>query len=150
MQTNFQARLLQFLNEKKRNQGFTLIELLVVIIIIGILSAVALPTFLNQAGKARQAGAESIIGALNRAQQAYRVEDGVFTDAYTSLDVGYSSAPDAEGYTFPGTMSASADLVRIPVTSANTSDQPNLCGAANLSTTGIDESNSAGTAACPF
>jgi len=148
MQTTFQARLIQFLNQKKRNQGFTLIELLVVIIIIGILSAVALPTFLNQAGKARQAGAESIIGALNRSQQAYRVEAGQFSNTYSNLEVGYSAAPTSDGYTFPANMGASTTEASIPVTSANTDDQPHLCGQANLSTTGIDESNGSATAAC--
>merc|ERR1712224_320896 len=47
-------------------KGFTLVELMIVIVIVGILSAVALPNFLSQTDKARGAEGKSLTSdALN-------------------------------------------------------------------------------------
>ena len=86
--------LLQKKTEKQSESGFTLIELLVVIIIIGILSAIALPTFLGQANKARVSGAKTNLGAINRAQQTYRIENGAFSSSLSNLDIGVSDTDD--------------------------------------------------------
>ena len=88
MKTEFKAKFLQHVAKKRKEEGFTLIELLVVIIIIGILSAIALPSFLNQANKAKQSEAKTYIGSMNKAQQAYFVEKSKFTTSITQLGVG--------------------------------------------------------------
>ncbi|MEH1890687.1 MAG: type IV pilin-like G/H family protein [Nostoc sp.] len=91
MKTELKAKFIQHILAKKNgDEGFTLIELLVVIIIIGILSAIALPSFLNQANKAKQSEAKTYIGSLNKGQQAYFTEKGSF-GALVDLGVGIKS-----------------------------------------------------------
>ncbi|KAM3097762.1 type IV pilin-like G/H family protein [Phormidesmis sp. 146-35] len=106
MKSELKAKFLQHLIAKKEDKGFTLIELLVVIIIIGILSAIALPSFLNQANKAKQSEARQYVGTLNRAQQAYFLESSTFATSITSLakpvkgdTTNYRYADDGDRFT---------------------------------------------------
>ena len=67
--TSLNSKLqLALINRKKgRNileKGFTLVELMIVIVIVGVLSAVALPNFLNQTNKAKATECTSKIGAI--------------------------------------------------------------------------------------
>ena len=101
MKTEFKTKFIQHILNKKEDKGFTLIELLVVIIIIGILSAIALPSFLNQANKARESEAKQYIGSTNRAQQAYFLEKSAFTTDYGLLGLGVSLTTKNYTYEIP-------------------------------------------------
>lgn len=68
------------------DRGFTLIELIVVILVLGILTAIAVPVFMSQQASAQDSAATSDLVNYRKAMITYSVEnDGAYTNNVASL-----------------------------------------------------------------
>ena len=91
----------------KDEGGFTLIELLVVILIIGILAAIAIPSFISQKDKAGDASAKSFARNMQTAEETYFTDNNKYTAVMADLitiepvlaDAPSSTAPTAAALT---------------------------------------------------
>ena len=87
---------------EKRQEGFTLIELLVVILIIAILSAIAIPVFLNQREKGWRSQAVSDMRNAATAVESYAADSA---GSYAGVNGTNESSPEllTEGFR-PGSL----------------------------------------------
>ena len=77
----------------KEESGFTLIELLIVLVIIGILLAIAVPSYLGFKDRASKAAAQANVRSAVPAVEAYYADTG----HYTNMTATTGDAPDTGG-----------------------------------------------------
>ena len=74
---------------QREEQGFTLIELLVVVVILGILTAIAVPSYLSFQGRSKDAAAKADLRVLLPSVESYFADN----NDYTSMN--FNALPDA-------------------------------------------------------
>jgi type IV pilus assembly protein PilA len=118
----------KFRRRVEEEKGFTLIELLVVILIIGILAAIAIPSFINQKGKASDAAAKTQARTAQTAAETIATDNnGAYNNVTlatlqsteptlsdtSSATLSVPTAPTATTYVVSSTSNTTSDWFQI-------------------------------------
>lgn len=106
------------MNSFKRPAGFTLIELMITVAVIGILAAIAYPSYTEYVTRAKRADGKAALLQVQLAEEKWRANH---TSYGSSTDIGITTSPDghyaiaisgtpnAASYTFTATPSDFTD-----------------------------------------
>ena len=75
------------MREIRRREGFTLIELMIVVALIGILAAIAIPSFMGYQARSRRAESFSNLAAIAVLQKGGAATTGSYFDSGNALDI---------------------------------------------------------------
>jgi type IV pilus assembly protein PilA len=143
--------------------GFTLSEVMVTIVIVGILSSIALPSYVNQVNRSRQNEAASTISQIQTTIASYADEFGVLPTSWSELndtsavmtDAGPATKDNFQAITLAGgyynvAISNTDNLFTI---TATREDEPNLnviaCVNLTNGASGINQGTQNATALAP-
>lgn len=96
---------------RKRMRGITLIELMIVVLIVGMLAAVAVPSYRDYAARAKRTEAKSALLNLATNQERFYINNNRFTQDMTQL--GFSADPyitDSQSYSVEVTAASATDF----------------------------------------
>jgi type IV pilus assembly protein PilA len=129
--------MLYRLRQRSRDEGgFTLIELLVVILIIGILAAIAIPSFLNQKGKAYDASAKELARTAETTAETIATDNGGSyanvgqAELHTYEKLLLTTAAEAGNNAWLSAASGTATTYTVTATAANSGDEFTIAKAA--------------------
>lgn len=120
---------------RHKTKGFTLIELMITVAIIGILAAIAYPSYMESVMKSRRADAKSALLDGTQAMEKYYTENSKYTGATIGTVVPSSSTDGYYTLSFSVAPSAAAfTLQATPTTKGK--QNTDKCGNFTLSSTG--------------
>lgn len=114
---------------RNRTRGFTLLEIMIVVVVVGVLAAIALPSYEIQMRKSRRASAQSHLMDIAARQQQFLLDQRQFATSVSALNM--TTPADVSSY------------YTITVTPDNTATPPTF--SASAAPTGSQASDPAGT-----
>jgi len=138
-----------------RQRGFTLVELVIVMVVAAILTAIAVPMYLNQVRESRRTDARSALLDLAGREERYFATNNAYTNS--SVNLGYTTT--AQGNVWPQTVGSGYYQIAAPTLAAgpppsysvtatpiSTQTADTACTSLTVTSTGAETSTGTGSA----
>lgn len=127
-------------------RGFTLIELMITVAVVGILAAIAYPSYQEYILRSRRAEAQSLLGEAAARQERWRAQNGSYTTTVANLRLAYGDKSEHGFYTLTMDRVAGDGGYTLTATRSASQAADKRCGNFSLNAVGI-KGVSAGTVA---
>lgn len=139
-------------NFKKSNSGFTLVELMIVVLIVGIISVIAVPSYMDMIRSSNRADAKAVLNdvahRLQRCFTTYSAYNSGDCAVAGSITGGNSVDSEKSYYTVTGVLAAASfDLTALPV-AGKTQSKDSECLSLTLDEAGTRGATGSNTAEC--
>ncbi|HEY3077254.1 MAG TPA: type IV pilin protein [Burkholderiales bacterium] len=105
----------------RSGRGFTLIEVMIVVAIIGILSAIAYPSYQNHVRKGKRSAAQSFMMTVASRQELYLLDNRAYTSSIGSGGLNLTAPQETSGtYTFSVAVTSSPPTFTVTGTAVGT------------------------------
>lgn len=84
--------------QRHRNRGVTLIELMIVVVIVGILTAIAYPSYTQYVLRAKRSEAKALLADVASRMERYYFDNNTYTTDLTQVGYNVANPPSAEGH----------------------------------------------------
>lgn len=130
-----------------RFKGFTLVELLVVVAIVGIIAAVALPSYQESVKQTRRSDAIGELLQLMQVQERYFINNGTYTTDFTDIGFGSATATSENSLYTISASACNGGITRCVLLTATPDSTKSMSGDGNITFNSRGEKDATGAAA---
>ncbi|MVF21364.1 type IV pilin protein [Methylocaldum sp. BRCS4] len=129
----------------RKIRGFTLMELMIAVAVVGILAAVAFPSYQSQVIKTRRSDGKAALMSAAAKQEQYYLDNKTYANTMTALGYSANPASSAEGYYQISITASSATAFTLQAAPQGSQTSDTVCDNLTLNNLGTKTESGSGT-----